>query len=142
MQLRRGIRVLGRRNGRLKNSGEGLAQEARRDLCLLRSLFLLNLALRGFRWRASCFGRPDGADRLFLTEAIRRCGAWLVHVIPAPPVRRARETTKARHLHITRGIVLAHPIPSIAQSLVAVALKLLRKPRDLVPAPDPKSCLH
>src|SRR5262245_31413153 len=79
---------------------------------------------------------PDGADGFFLAETVRCHRARLVHVIPTFPVRRAGQTTHARHLHVALQVVIANPVPGVAQPPVAIILRLLREPSDLVPAPD------
>src|SRR5947207_5839063 len=80
---------------------------------------------------------PDGADGFFLAETVRCRPAGLVHVVPPFSARGSGQTTQTGHLHVALRVVIADPMPGVAQPLVAIILRLLRKPSDLVPAPDP-----
>src|SRR5260370_31598184 len=81
--------------------------------------------------------RPDSANGLFLAETVWGCGAGLIHLVPTFAVGGPGDCAHAGHLHVAVRVVLAHPFPRIAQPLVARVLRLLREPRDFIPAPDP-----
>src|SRR5207253_7249158 len=53
----------------------------------------------------------------------------------------AGDDAHARHFHVAVRVVLAHPVPRVAQPVVTRVFRLLRKPRDFVPAPDPETAL-
>src|SRR5438067_13729995 len=98
----------------------------------------MDLALRR---RAVNISRPDGTNGLFLSEAVWGCGAGLVYIVPMFAVGRTRDDAHAGHFHVTVRVMLAHPLPRVAQPIVARVLGLLREPRDFIPAPDPEPAL-
>src|SRR5437899_2177631 len=93
------------------------------------------------RRRAVSIRRPDSTNGLFLAEAVWGCGAGLVHIVPTFAVGGPGDHAHAGHLHVAVRVVLAHPFPRVAQPLVARVLRLLREPRDFIPAPHPEAAL-
>src|SRR6266705_3204914 len=93
------------------------------------------------QWDGGTVGicRPDGANGLFLPEAVWCCRAGLVHVVPAFAIGGARYDAHPGHLEITARVVIAHPFPRIAEPVIARVLRLLRKPCDFIPAPNPET---
>src|SRR5229473_4088755 len=91
--------------------------------------------------RAVSICRPDGANGLFLAKTARGCGARLVHVVPAFTVGCAGDDAHAGHLHVPVRVVLTHPFPRVTQPVVARVFRLLREPRDFIPAPNPEAAL-
>src|SRR2546426_8475976 len=85
--------------------------------------------------------RPDGANGLFLAEAVWCCGAGLVHSVPTFAVGGPGDDTHAGHFHVAVRVVLTHAVPRVTQPVVARVLGLLREPRDFIPAPDPETAL-
>jgi len=126
----------GRRGGE-GDEGEECG-EAERCGAAVRALNHFGGSCGWFGWTRLCrVGGPDLADRFFLAEALGRGGAGIVGVVPSLAVERRAERAAAGHLKMAGRIGLAHPIPAVAEPVVAVLFGLLGEPGDLVVAPDP-----